>query len=228
MIDVPHPRAVKSFARREGRMTQGQARVLETIGQRVVVPTVAGIPLDLTNIFGRPAPTHLDIGFGAGESVAQSAALNPEQNYLGVEVHRPGVGQLLLKLEQTWLDNVRVVVGDAVELLSTQLPAQSLASVRIFCPDPWPKRKHLKRRLIQDEFMQSIRAALTLGGDVFLATDWAPYATHMLTVMGRADGFANVHADYAPRFPERPLTRFEKRGAKLGHAVFDLHFRRVA
>lgn len=228
MSELSHPRAIKSFARREGRMTQGQTRALGVFAAQWLLVAPLGAPFEALQIFGRRAPLHLDIGFGAGESVATSAALNPQHDYLGLEVHRPGVGQLLIRLNAEHIANVRVAVVDAVEFLALMVPTDTFASVRIFCPDPWPKLRHRKRRLIQDEFMQSIRRALILGGDLYLATDWAPYADHMLKTMTCAPGFRNAceAGGFSSRFSERPPTRFEQRGEKLGHAVFDLHFTR--
>jgi len=228
MIEGLPERAIKTFARREGRMTQAQARALEDFGHSVLIDNPLAARFDPLAAFSANAPLHLDIGFGAGESIANSAYLNPDQNYLGLEVHRPGVGQLLLKLDAQKSRNVRVAVVDAVEFLHRSIGSKSLSSVRIFCPDPWPKQRHCKRRLIQDEFIQIVRGALILHGELFLATDWAPYADHMLKVLSRAPGFINRSPTqrFAPRFAERPLTRFENRGLGLGHAVFDLHFAR--
>lgn len=209
-------------------MTLGQERALALLGPQVLIAEPLAQPFDRGVVFSRTAPLHLDIGFGAGESIAQSAALHPHEDFLGLEVHRPGVGQLLIKLNAAQLNNVRVAVVDAVEFLSCVVPPATFSSVRIFCPDPWPKQRHVKRRLIQDEFMQLLRRALILGGDIYLATDWAPYAADMLKVLTRAPGLRNASpaGGFAERFVERPSTRFEKRGEKLGHAVFDLHFSR--
>jgi tRNA (guanine-N7-)-methyltransferase len=226
ITDSAPSRAVKSFARREGRMTLGQERALAELGPKVLINDPLAQPFDPTAVFGRVAARHLDVGFGAGESIAQSALLHPDQDYLGLEVHRPGVGQLLLKLNADGTENVRVAVVDAVEFLTQVVAPETFSSVRIFCPDPWPKQRHVKRRLIQDEFMQLLKRALILGGDIYLATDWAPYANHMLKVLSRAPGLRNTNpaGGFAERYIERPPTRFEKRGEKLGHAVFDLHF----
>ena len=170
----------------------------------------------------------VDIGFGNGDSTWQMAMEHPDENYLGIEVHPPGVGHLLLKLEEHGLRNVRIACSDAVEFLSDRVADASLAGVRIYFPDPWPKKRHHKRRLVQPDFTAVLARRIRAGGVLHVATDWTPYAEHMLGVLAANEAFTNLSADrtYCPRPAWRPLTRYEKRGQKLGHAVHDLVFRR--
>jgi tRNA (guanine-N7-)-methyltransferase len=220
----PH-RPIRSFVRREGRITPGQQRALTELWPRYGIGAGAA-PLDLAAIFGRVAPVHLEIGFGNGEALAALAAAHPENNYLGIEVHRPGVGALLRRLDAQQLTNVRVLNADAGEVLVRQIPDDALTAVYLFFPDPWPKQRHHKRRLVQPEFVALLHRKLKPGGAWHLATDWQPYAEHMLQVLSAAPGWENVCGQgcYAPRAAERPLTKFERRGARLGHAVYDLRF----
>lgn len=185
--------------------------------------------LDLDALFGRRAPRAVEIGFGNGDNLAQMAAAHPERDYLGIEVHRPGVGRLLLALEERQLTHVRVICHDAVEVLERQLPQQSLDEVYILFPDPWPKKRHHKRRLIQGPFVELVVSRLRIGGVLRLATDWQPYAEQMLEVLQANPQLGNLAADggYIPRPAERLATRFEKRGERLGHDVWDLAFRRL-
>jgi tRNA (guanine-N7-)-methyltransferase len=217
-------RHVRSFVRREGRITRSQQRALEELLPRFgLVPE--GV-LDLDRVFGRHAPRTLEIGFGNGACLAQMAAAAPEQDFLGIEVHRPGVGHLLLEIERHALANVRVVCADAVEILRNHLAPASLDRVLLFFPDPWPKKRHHKRRILQPEFVALIREGLKPGGVFHMATDWQDYAEQMLEVMDTAAGFANVagRGHYALRPDYRPETRFERRGLRLGHGVWDLVF----
>jgi len=218
-------RRIRSFVKREGRMTAAQKRALEELWPRYGVEP--GVPIDFKKLFGRNCPVVLEIGFGNGESLATMAQANPDKCYLGVEVHRPGVGNLLQVIEQTGIDNVRVSKTDTVELLNEQLPDHSLAAVQIYFPDPWPKARHHKRRLVQPEFMQLLRRKLIPGGSVHLATDWQNYAEHMLEVMEAAEGYTNTAGpgQFLPRPDWRPQTKFERRGVRLGHAVFDLLYK---
>lgn len=214
--------------KREGRITDAQRRAVETLLPRYGVPAGDG-PLDPARLFGRDAPLHVEVGFGNGEALAAMAAAHPENDYLGIEVHRPGVGALLRRLEAGGLHNVRIACTDAVELLA-RIPDGALATVYLFFPDPWPKQRHHKRRLVQPEFVALVRRKLRLGGVLRLATDWEPYAQHMLRVLTADPAMENIAADesFVPRPAERPSTRFEQRGRKLGHIVRDLAFRRVA
>ncbi len=186
--------------------------------------------LDLDAIFGRQAPRILEIGFGNGESLAEIANQHPQNDYLGIEVHRPGVGHLLMKVEELGLTNLRVMCEDAVEILEKQLPDASLDGLYLFFPDPWHKKRHHKRRQVQPAWAQLVRRKLKLGGRLHMATDWENYAEHMLEVLSAAEGFTNTSAsgDYVPKPDYRPETKFERRGQRLGHGVWDLVFERSA
>ncbi|MFP5505162.1 MAG: tRNA (guanosine(46)-N7)-methyltransferase TrmB [Gammaproteobacteria bacterium] len=217
-------RHVRSFVRREGRITRSQQRALEELLPRFGLEP-AGL-LDLDGAFGRSAPRTLEIGFGNGASLAQMAAAAPEQDFLGIEVHRPGVGHLLLEIEQRALSNVRVICADAVEILRDRLAPDSLDRVLLFFPDPWPKKRHHKRRILQPAFVALIRDRLKPGGVFHMATDWQDYAEQMLEVMDAQPGFINSagRGHYAPKPDYRPETKFERRGLRLGHGVWDLVF----
>lgn len=220
-------RPIRSFVRREGRLTAAQARALEQLWPRFGLEP-GDSEIDFARVFGRSAPVILEIGFGNGESLATIAETHPLNNYMGIEVHRPGVGSLLLRLEQRQIDNVRVVCHDAAEVVRKNIPDNSLDAIFIFFPDPWPKKKHHKRRLVQAGFVQQLRQKLKVGGRLHMATDWQDYAEHMLAVMSAADGFSNTAAsgDFCSRPDYRPETRFERRGLRLGHGVRDLVFER--
>jgi tRNA (guanine-N7-)-methyltransferase len=222
-------RPIRSFVMRTGRMTVGQTRALEEFWP---LHGVAYSPrsLSLDELFGRAAPRTLEIGFGNGENLAALAAAHPERDYLGIEVHRPGVGHLLMLVAEAHLTNVRASAHDAVEVLREQIEPGSLDEVLILFPDPWHKKRHHKRRLIQPPFVELVGSRLRPGGVLRLATDWEDYATQMLEVLNLAsDRFANLSAtgDFMPRPDERAPTRFEKRGARLGHGVWDLAFQRI-
>lgn len=220
------PPRIRSYVLRAGRVGSGQARALAEIGPQFMLPYRPAV-LDLDAVFGRAAPRILEIGFGMGEGLAEIAASHPENDYLGVEVHTPGVGALLKQLGERGLTNVRVIQHDAVEVLSLMLGPASLAGVHIFFPDPWHKKRHHKRRLIQPPLVSLLASRLQPGGYIHLATDWQDYAEQMLVVLGAEPLLANTAADYAPRPETRPLTKFEQRGLRLGHGVWDLVFRRV-
>jgi tRNA (guanine-N7-)-methyltransferase len=215
--------AVRSYVLRAGRMGSGQQRALVELGPRFVLPYTAQ-PLDLTASFERDAPTVLEIGFGMGQATAQIAAARPGVNFLGVEVHEPGVGALLRLIAEGALANLRIVRHDAVEVLQHMLAPKSLQGVHIFFPDPWHKTKHHKRRLIQPAFVQLLVGRLATGGYLHCATDWQPYAEQMLDVLSAEPGLRNTTEAYAPRPDYRPLTKFEQRGLNLGHGVWDLVF----
>jgi tRNA (guanine-N7-)-methyltransferase len=222
-------RPIRSFVMRAGRMTVGQTRALEELWPRYGVEFTP-LPLSIDAVFGRTAPRTLEIGFGNGEHLARLAAAHPERDYLGIEVHRPGVGHLLMLAAAGSLTNVRVSTHDAVEVLSEQLVPESLDEVLILFPDPWHKKRHHKRRLIQAPFLELLASRLRPGGVLRLATDWEEYAQQMLEVLSAASAwFANQSpgGDFMPRPEERAPTRFEKRGARLGHGVWDLEFRRL-
>jgi len=230
MSEEAHPRPIRSFVTRAGRITAAQQRALAELAPKYAVGVEAQGPLDLARLFGRAAPCTLEIGFGNGENLVALAAAHPERNYLGVEVHRPGVGRLLLAVEERQLANVRVICQDAVEVLERRIAAGSLAEILILFPDPWPKKRHHKRRLIQAPFVALLERALAPGGVLRLATDWQPYALEMLAALGAAPGLANLAAGggFVPRPAERMPTRFERRGVRLGHEVWDLAFSRRA
>ena len=224
-----HHRTIRSFVLREGRLTQAQARAFAELWPRFGVDWGPGTVLDPRVLFGDDAPIYLEIGFGNGETLAQMAAEHAERRYLGVEVHRPGVGHLLLELERRGLTNVRVLRRDAVELLTHGLPPASLDGVYLFFPDPWPKQRHHKRRILKPEFVDLLARVIRPGGTFHAATDWTPYAEQMLSVLDAAtEAFINTAPDgsYSPRPDDRPLTKFERRDQRLGHAVHDLVFRR--
>ncbi|NPC56737.1 tRNA (guanosine(46)-N7)-methyltransferase TrmB [Caenimonas soli] len=222
---VAHPRTIRSFVRRAGRTTTGQAKAFEQLGPRFLLPYQPQ-PLDFQAAFGRDAPTILEIGFGMGEATAHIAALMPENNFLCCEVHEPGVGALLKRIGEHGLANIRIVQHDAVEVMEHMLPEASLAGVHIFFPDPWHKLRHNKRRLVQPALIARLVSRLQPGGYIHCATDWQPYAQQMLEVLSAEPQLANTAPDYAPRPHYRPLTKFENRGLKLGHGVWDLVFRR--
>jgi tRNA (guanine-N7-)-methyltransferase len=221
-------RTVRSFVLRAGRATAGQQRALAELWPKYGVEFSAAT-LDLDALFGRCAPRMLEIGFGAGEALLEYAAAHPEVDCIGIEVHRPGVGHLLLGVEAANLRNLRVICHDAVEVLQQQLAPASIALAHIFFPDPWPKKRHHKRRLIQPPFVELLAKAIAPGGTLRLATDWEPYAQHMREVIDASPTFANVAAEsgFVARSAERTLTRFERRGQRLGHGVWDLEYRRT-
>ena len=222
-----HPRrAVRSYVLRAGRMGTGQQRALETLGPQFVLP-FTGAPLDFAATFGRTAPVVVEIGFGMGDATAQIAAGAPERDFIGIEVHVPGVGALLKKIDERQLGNLRIFQHDAVEVLRDMVPPDSLAGIHVYFPDPWHKKKHNKRRLIQSPFVALLASRLAPGGYLHCATDWAPYAEQMLEVLGAEPLLANTaEQGYAPRPEWRPLTKFENRGIRLGHGVWDLLFTR--
>ncbi len=219
-------RAIKSFVLRAGRMGSGQVRAMEELGPAYVLPYAAQ-PLDAAQVFGRSAPLVLEIGFGMGDATAAIAGALPDTDFLGVEVHSPGVGALLKLIGEQGLSNVRIVRHDAVEVLDHMIAPGSLGGVHVFFPDPWHKKKHNKRRLIQPEFVARLCTRLAPGGYLHCATDWQPYAEQMLEVLSAEPALRNTAEGYAPRPHYRPLTKFERRGLKLGHGVWDLVFRRA-
>ena len=224
----PHPHAhrpMRSFVLRAGRMGPGQQRALETLGPRFLLPYRAEA-LDLPATFGRTAPCVLEIGFGMGDATAQVAAALPGTDFLAVEVHAPGVGALLKHIGEKELTNLRLLQHDAVEVLKHMLAPACLAGVHIWFPDPWHKKRHHKRRLIQPAFVAELITRIAPGGYLHCATDWQDYAEQMLAVLAAEPGLQNTAEGYAPRPDWRPLTKFENRGIKLGHGVWDLVFTR--
>ena len=218
-------RPVRSFVLREGRLTPAQQRALDELMPRYGIEPEGG-PLDLAGAFGREAPVWLEIGFGNGDALHAMAASHPEVDFLGVEVHRPGIGRLLRAIDEDGLPNVRVIQADATEVLRDHLPDASLARVLLFFPDPWPKKRHHKRRIVQPPFVQQVARVLEPGGVFHLATDWDDYADHMRDVLTKHDAFEPVGDTERPAY--RPRTRFEQRGEDRGHAVHDLLYRRLA
>jgi len=243
LADVAHPKTIKSFVRRAGRVTSGQTKAFDELGPRFLLPYQAR-PLDFAVAFAGAAetgpddisgrPTVLEIGFGMGEATAHIAAALPQTNFLCCEVHEPGVGALLKRIGEQNLRNIRICAHDAVEVIDHMLPEQSLDGVHIFFPDPWHKKKHNKRRLIQPPLIAKLAARLKVGGYLHCATDWQPYAEQMLEVLSDEPLLRNTALTrypellgYAPKPHYRPLTKFENRGLKLGHGVWDLVFERV-
>jgi tRNA (guanine-N7-)-methyltransferase len=226
-----HPlhRRLKSFVKRGGRTTDGQARAYEQFGPQFLLP-YREAPIDFGALFGRVAPTVLEVGFGMGEATAHIAGLMPEKNFLCCEVHEPGVGALLKRIGELELQNIRICAHDAVDVIDHMLPAASLAGVHVFFPDPWHKKRHNKRRLIQPPLVRKLAQRLLPGGYLHCATDWQPYAQQMLEVLGAESLLRNNShsADgFAPKPGYLPLTKFENRGLKLGHGVWDVVFERA-
>lgn len=218
-------RKVRSFVKREGRLTKGQARALDTLWDTMGLNHDDG-RLDIATLFGNANPITLEIGFGMGKSLVEMAKNDPERNFIGIEVHRPGVGACLALAESEGVTNLKVYEHDAIEILADCIPSNSVDTVQLFFPDPWHKAKHHKRRIVKPEFIESIRSVLAINGVFHMATDWENYAECMLEDMQGAPGFINVSTnnDYVPRPDSRPLTKFENRGQKLGHGVWDIQF----
>ncbi|HWN29957.1 MAG TPA: tRNA (guanosine(46)-N7)-methyltransferase TrmB [Burkholderiales bacterium] len=218
-------RPIRSFVLRQGRISKAQSRAYQELLPKYSI-SYSENPPDLDQIFGRYAPKILEIGFGMGETSTAIAQANPQNDYLGIEVHTPGVGSLLKQIEAARLSNLRIIQHDAVEVLKNMIPAAALVGVHIFFPDPWPKTRHHKRRLIQPEFISLLCERLKAGGYLHVATDWKDYAEHILTALSSEPQLANTAQDYAARPEYRPLTKFELRGLKLGHPVWDIVFRK--
>jgi tRNA (guanine-N7-)-methyltransferase len=222
-----HPR-IKSYALRQGRATVGQQKAMDKIWDKYCLdPTKT---YDYTNVFGRDAPLIVEIGFGNGSSLAAMAKANPDLDYIGIEVHRPGVAQLMMSLEQQKITNVRMYHHDAIEVLEQKIPDHCLAGVHLFFPDPWHKRKHHKRRIVRPSFVQLLNTKLKVDGYFHAATDWEHYAKNMMATLSSVpDQLVNASADngYCPRPAYRSLTKFENRGINLGHGVWDLIFKKI-
>lgn len=221
-----HRRKVRSYARRQSRMSDIHRHALLTRWPQYGVEPSAAEQLNSAALFGRNAPLYIEIGFGNGDTLLHLAQHQPEHNFLGIEVHRPGLGRVVYELGERNLSNVRVVCADAVEILRDHIADNTLAGVYIFFPDPWPKRKHHKRRIINSEFARLLAAKLAPGGIMHMATDWEHYAHHALAVLNSCAALtnANVEASFAARPSYRPLTKFELRGKTLGHPIRDLIF----
>lgn len=222
-------RPVRSFVLRAGRMGSGQVRALRELGPRFVLPYTepTGQPLDTAAVFGRRAPVVVEIGFGMGQATAQIAAARPDLDFIGIEVHEPGVGALLREIGERGLTNLRIFQHDAVQVLEHRVAPGSLAGLHIYFPDPWHKKRHHKRRLIQPPFVELLASRLAPGGWLHCATDWEPYAHQMLEVLRGCAALENTADGFAPKPELRPLTKFEARGLRLGHGVWDLMFRRA-
>lgn len=223
----PYPaRTIKSFVLRQGRMTEAQERAYAEQWQRFGLDFAHQSALDFATIFGNPNPVVLEIGFGMGDSLVEMAAAHPEQNFLGIEVHKPGVGRALMNIAKRELSNIRVMRHDAVEVLREAIADNSLSRVQIYFPDPWHKARHHKRRLIQAPFLQLAHQKLRLGGELHVATDWEHYAEWIRDLLREQPAWHNLgNADgYSPRPEHRPETKFERRGLKLGHGVWDLRY----
>jgi len=227
VTDKPSPvgRPIRSFVLRQGRMSVAQQRAHDTLRAAYAIEYVAQ-PLDLKAVFGRAAPVILEIGFGMGDATAAIAAARPEHDFIGIEVHGPGVGSLLLQTEARALNNLKIIQHDAVEVLRDMIPDGSLAGVHIFFPDPWHKTRHNKRRLIKPDFVAQLARKLAPGGYLHAATDWEDYAIQILAVLSAEPALMNSADGYAPRPDYRPLTKFEQRGIRLGHGVWDIVFRK--
>jgi len=229
MSEVEHPRAVRSFVTRAGRITPAQQRALVELWPKYGLE-FSPQPLQLRALYARSARCTIEIGFGNGDNLLRLAGAHPERDFLGIEVHRAGIGRLLLALEAQQLRNVRIVCHDAVEVLEAQVPPLSVQEILILFPDPWPKKRHHKRRLLQPAFAALAASRLAAGGQLRLATDWEPYAQHMLETLNAAATLENLAADggFVPRPSEREPTRFERRGERLGHEAWDLAYRKKA
>jgi len=227
-VEAAHRRPVRSFVLRGGRLTEGQKRALEELWPRFGIEDRDAL-LDLEALFGNRAPVILEIGFGNGEATWRMAGTHPEENYIGVEVHRPGVGHLLLEIEKRDIANIRIACADALEFLRSRVPRGSLAGVRVYFPDPWPKKRHHKRRIIQPSTVQLLASRMQPGALLHLATDWEPYALYMLEVISATEEFTNISAcgGFCSKPDWRPVTKYEKRGERLGHKVKDLLFKRT-
>jgi tRNA (guanine-N7-)-methyltransferase len=223
--DASTRRPIRSFVLRQGRMSPAQQRALDTLLPRYGLP-FATQALDFDAVFGRAAPRILEIGCGMGETTAGIALAMPDVDFIGVEVHAPGVGSLLRQLAQHALANVRVVQHDAVDVVAAMIPPCSLAGIHVFFPDPWPKKRHHKRRLLKPSFVHELAARLVAGGYLHVATDWEDYAQEILATLAAEPLLENAARDFSPRPEYRPLTKFEARGIRLGHGVWDVIFRR--
>ncbi len=229
MMDLAQtlPQRIRSFIRRQGRLTPGQEVALDQYWPQYGLEPV--VDYDFSQVFGRQAPLIVEIGFGNGDSLAKMAAANPDHDYIGIEVHKPGVGHLLILLHEQGLTNVRVYCHDAIEILEQKIPDHSLAGLHLFFPDPWHKKKHHKRRIVRPSFVDLLNKKLQVTGYFHAATDWQHYAESMLEVLSASEGLksTSLTQDYCERPDYRPLTKFEQRGLRLGHGVWDLIFRKV-
>lgn len=226
-MDKRRLRPVRSYVLRQGRLTDAQARALATLWPVYGIDEADG-PLDCRQLFGREAPLVVEVGFGDGAATWRMAQAEPDKNFIGIEVHQPGVGRLLQALDARKLDNVRIARADAVDFIRDRLAPDSVSELRIYFPDPWPKKRHHKRRIVQAAFLDLLATRMAPGAILHLATDWEPYAEHMLEVLGAHPGFVNQSPDggYCERPWWRPMTKYERRGDRLGHTSRDLVYRR--
>ncbi|MDD5460359.1 MAG: tRNA (guanosine(46)-N7)-methyltransferase TrmB [Methylococcales bacterium] len=224
--EIIFPQRIRSFIRRQGRVTPGQQQALDNNGARYCLDPKSDY--DFAQVFGRIAPLVVEIGFGNGDSLAKMAAANPDIDYIGIEVHKPGVGHLMMLLDQQGLDNVRIYSHDAIEIIEHKIADNSLSGVHLFFPDPWPKKKHHKRRIVRPDFVELLIRKLKSNGYFHAATDWQNYAESMLAVLSAGSDLNNASpaGDFCERPEHRPLTKFEQRGIRLGHGVWDLVFRK--
>ncbi len=221
-------RKIQSFVKREGRLTAGQEKAIAQNWPTMGLKQTDGLQ-NFLDVFGRQAPLVLEIGFGMGQSFIEMAKADPTSNYICIEVHTPGVGSALRMADEENVTNVRISQDDAIEVLKHQIADESFDCLQLFFPDPWHKKRHNKRRIVNEEFIQIIRSKMKPGGTIHMATDWEPYAVHMMEVLSTAEGYKNQaeEGQYTPRPDHRPLTKFEKRGEKLGHGVWDLFFEKT-
>ncbi|MCF6776796.1 tRNA (guanosine(46)-N7)-methyltransferase TrmB [Thiotrichales bacterium 19X7-9] len=220
-------RSIKSFVQRKGRLTKGQKRALECLSDLYMLSYCADKPLSFDQVFVKDQKIVIEIGFGMGNSLVEMAKNNPKVNYLGIEVHPPGVGNILNQIHQDQLTNIKVIMYDAVDVLKQMISDHSVFGFQVFFPDPWHKKRHHKRRLIQAEFVDLMVEKLQVGGFIHCATDWQAYGEHMLDILSKNQKLKNQFCDYAPRPESRPLTKFEKRGERLNHGVWDLIFNKI-
>ena len=225
-MTVATHRPIRSYVLRQGRVSNAQQRAYDTLLPKFGIP-YSGQPLDLDRLFGSHAPKILEIGFGMGETTAAIAAAHPENGYLAIEVHTPGVGSLLKQIDEHGLTNVRIIQHDAVEVLRQMIAPAALAGIHIFFPDPWPKKRHHKRRLLQPAFVALLASRMQRGAYLHIATDWQEYAEQVFEVLSAESLLKNTAENYAPRPDYRPLTKFERRGLNLGHEVWDIVFKRL-
>lgn len=226
LVDIPFKRTIRSFVRREGRMTPGQVKAYEDLMADFGLPEG---DLKWEQVFGNEANPVMEIGFGNGATLLEMAKAAPEKNFVGIEVHRPGVGHLLKGIAEAGVKNIRVSSRDAIDVLREQVPDQSLSKLQLFFPDPWHKKKHHKRRIVQASFLNLVAQKLKPGGIIHMATDWEPYAEHMMTQLEQTNDFVNQYPEtgFAPVGTDRLFTKFEARGHRLGHGVWDLIFKRA-
>ena len=216
---------IKSFVRRQGKFTDAQKKAYDELGQKFLIP-FSDEHIDYSGVFGNSNSVTLEIGFGAGFATAEIAGANPEKNYIGIEVHRPGIGRLLWEIEKRSLSNIRIIEYDAAIAVKKMFPPSSLEAVHIFFPDPWPKKRHRKRRLIQRPFTETSAGCLKQGGYLYMVTDWEDYALHALEELNETDGLQNMYQDFSPPQDWRPRTRFETKGLAKEHVIRELMFKR--